>query len=63
MTVTKSIPHPLWHVGQVPATVTVGVTLQCRGGHGAVVVSRMMQSGWGPHLSKGQNMGRVTVAV
>ena len=63
-TVIKAVSHPVWHFGQVPNTVTVGVTEQCRGGHGAVVVSAMTQSGWTPHgVSKGQNMGRVTVAV
>lgn len=64
MTVLHAVSHPTRHpVGQLAATVTVGVTEQCGGGHGAVVVSRMMQSGSTQSGIKGHGTGRVTVDV
>ena len=65
-TVVYIVRQPVRHVGQGPATVTVGVGEQEGVGHGMVTVSAIAHSGSGGHLvSKGQLYGAepVTVAV
>ena len=55
VTVCRSIAHPVWHDGQAPVEVTVGVVGQhgSLGGTLSVVIESMMHSGIGPQVKVG----------